>query len=288
MRMHDTPPAAEPDLDDELIEARVTTWGTLFVGGAVDLGQTMRQSRLWAMLGWNDIRQRYRRSALGPFWITLSTALFTILMGVIYAQIFRMDIRSYLPYVALGLIAWGFISGTTSDSCSAFLEGTGIIKQIKLPCALFVMRVIWRSFIIFMHTVVLIIPLALIFDIEINWHTLLVFPGMALVFLHQIWVGLLIAILATRYRDMVQLINTAIQITTFATPIMWPVNALGESHLIANINPAYHLVELIRAPLLGAEPALLSWLFIGGMNIVGFVVATWLLGRARNRIIYWL
>ena len=75
-----------------------------------DLLAGVRAWPLWTMLGWNDIRQRYRRSVLGPFWITISMAIFIALLGVIYSHIFNIGLKTYLPYLSLGYIIWGFIS----------------------------------------------------------------------------------------------------------------------------------------------------------------------------------
>lgn len=116
--------------------------------GLRDLYQGIGNFPLWSMLGWSDIRQRYRRSALGPFWITLSTGLFIALLGVIYSRIFNQDIATYLPYIAVGLICWGFISGTTMESCVVYIEGTAVIKQVRLPYSIYPLRMIWRSFIV--------------------------------------------------------------------------------------------------------------------------------------------
>src|SRR5262245_65717647 len=88
---------------------------------------------MWSTVGWNDIRQRYRRSVLGPFWITISMGLFIALLGTIYSRIFNQEIATFLPYVAMGVISWGFISGTMVESCNVFMEGASVIKQIQLP-----------------------------------------------------------------------------------------------------------------------------------------------------------
>ena len=256
--------------------------------GFSDLGQSAVQWRLWSMLGWNDIRQRYRRSAIGPFWITISMAIFTVLLGVIYSKIFNQEIATFLPYIAMGLIIWGFISGTTVEACNTFIEGTGIIKQIRLPLTIFPMRTIWRSFIILLHTIVLIVPIAIIFRVPLGAVTLLVAPGLLLVFLNQIWVTIVVAIISTRFRDIVQLVMTTIQIAMFATPIMWPVDALKEARFIADVNPLFHLIELVRAPLLGQAPSALSWAVVAAMCIGGYVLAAFLLGRTSRRIVYWL
>ena len=97
---------------------------------------------VWTILGWDDIRQRYRRSILGPFWITLSMGIFILLLGVIYSRLFHIDLSTYLPYLSLGFIVWGFMSAVANDSCSAFQESGRIIKQIKLPFTTYIFRVI--------------------------------------------------------------------------------------------------------------------------------------------------
>jgi ABC-type polysaccharide/polyol phosphate export permease len=256
--------------------------------GVADLIAGLKAWRLWTMLGWNDILQRYRRSTLGPFWITLSMAIFIVLLGAIYSRIFKMTLATYLPYIAVGIIVWGFISGTTIESCSAFVDGGGIIKQIRLPYSLYVLRVVWRNIIIVFHTIVLIVPIEIIFQLKVSWVDLLVLPGLLIVFANQIWVGVVVAVLSTRYRDIVQLIATTIQIAMFATPIMWPVSSIGEARFIADINPLYHLIEVVRSPLLGTAPAAASWLVAIGVCVTGYFVAILLLWRGSRRIVYWL
>lgn len=256
--------------------------------GLSDLWQGARQWPLWTMLAWTDIRQRYRRSVLGPFWITISMALFIVLLGGIYSRLFNMDIAVYLPYVAIGLIVWGFISGTTIESSNSFIDNAGLIKQIRLAYSIYVLRTVWRAFIILLHTIVLIVPITIIFNVPVTPATLLFVPGLALIFLNQVWLSITIAILSTRFRDIPQLIATAVQITMFATPIMWPVTSLGGSTLIADINPVYHLIEIVRAPLLGQMPHLLSWAVVIGLSVLGFLLAAFLLHRSSRRIVYWL
>src|SRR5260370_33015917 len=252
--------------------------------GSVDLILGFKAWRLWTMLGWNDIVQRYRRSALGPFWVTLSMAIFIVLLGVIYRRIFKVDIAIYLPYIAMGIIVWGFVSGTTIESCAAFVENGAIIKQINLPYTLYVLRCVWRNVIILLHTIVLIVPIGLVFHLKISWSDFLVLPGLLLVFANQIWVGIVVAVLSTRYRDVSQLIATAIPIAVFATPIMWPVSSLGDAHFIADANPVYHLIEIVRAPLLGVAPPLLSWPVAIGLGAAGYLIATALLTAGSRRI----
>jgi len=253
-----------------------------------DLLPGIRSTQLWGMLGWDDIRQRYRRSVLGPFWITLSMGVFILLLGVIYARLFKVDIATYLPFLSVGYILWGFISQTTSEAGRAFQEGERIIKQIKLPYTIYVMRVVWRNFIVFLHTIVIFVPVAIIFNVRPGLVSLLALPGLALVYLNQLWVTFVLAILGTRYRDLNPIVVTAVQIMLFATPILWPVSALSGATIIADINPLYHLIEIVRAPMLGTTPHALSWIVSIAMAIMGSALAIALLARASRRLVFWL
>jgi ABC-type polysaccharide/polyol phosphate export permease len=244
--------------------------------------------RVWTILGWDDVRQRYRRSVLGPFWITLSTAVFILLLGVIYSRLFHTDIATYIPYLAAGLPLWGFISQTTNESCMAFHEGGRLMKQIKLPLSVYILRVIWRNLIIFLHTIVIFIPVAIVFKVAPNMATLLVLPALFLVCINMIWLATLLAVLSTRYRDMMPIVATGVQIMMFVTPIMWTKNSLNGDNYIAQINPIYHLIDLVRAPMLGTTPALLSWLIVAGMAIVGSALAIALLVSKSRRIVFWV
>jgi len=253
-----------------------------------DLLAAVRAWPLWTMLGWNDIRQRYRRSVLGPFWITISMAVFIALLGVIYSHIFNIELKTYLPYLSLGYIIWGFISQTTSESFISFQESERIIRQIRLPYSIYVFRVVWRNFIVFLHTIVIFVPIAILYDVRPSMTGLLAIPGLALVYINQAWITLSLAILCTRYRDVQQIVATGIQIMLFATPIMWPVSALGPAVIIAHVNPLYHLIEVVRAPMLGELPPFSSWMAVIICAIAGWTFAILLLRRAARRLVFWL
>lgn len=253
-----------------------------------ELLAALRAWPLWTMLGWNDIRQRYRRSVLGPFWITLSMAIFITLLGVIYSRIFNIELSTYLPFLSLGYIIWGFISQTTNESAIAFQEGERIIRQIRLPYAIFILRVVWRNFIVFLHTIVIFVPIAIIFGVKPSLISFLALPGLVLLYINQLWITLVLAIITTRYRDLQQIVATAVQIALFTTPIMWPVSALGSSAIIAYVNPLYHFIDLVRSPMLDIAPSWKSWVVAIGCAVVGWSIATLLLRRASQRLVFWL
>jgi ABC-type polysaccharide/polyol phosphate export permease len=255
--------------------------GTDFLAG-------LRAWSLWTMLGWNDIKQRYRRSVLGPFWITLSVGVFILVLGIIYSRIFKVNLETYMPFLALGYVLWGFISQTVIESCNAFQEGERIIKQIRLPYSMYVFRVVWRNFLVLLHTIVIFVPIAVIFSVKPGFGALLAIPGLVLLYANLLWVAVVLSILCARYRDLLQIVATGTQIMLFATPIMWPVATLGPAHIIADVNPLYHVLDVVRGPLLGTPTEALSWVVSGGMAVVGSIIALLLLRRTVRRIVFWL
>src|SRR5882724_5093247 len=93
---------------------------------------------LWGRLGWNDIVQRYRRSLLGPLWLTASMAIMVVALGLVYAQIFKIALHDFIPFLCVGLLIWGFISTVLTESGTLFTGSESYIKQIRLPYSVYV------------------------------------------------------------------------------------------------------------------------------------------------------
>src|SRR5262245_33855549 len=114
------------------------------------------------MLGWQDIKQRYRRSVIGPFWITISYGAMVAGMGPLYGRLLQQDVSAYLPYLAVSFVVWFLISGIINDACNAFIGAEGYIKEVRLPLTVHVLRIVWRNVIIFVHNCLIVIIVALI------------------------------------------------------------------------------------------------------------------------------
>ena len=110
-----------------------------------DVRDGMRLLPLAWTLGWLDIRLRYRGSMLGPLWLTLSTSIMVGALGYLYAHIFHTDIHSYLPFLALSIVLWGFLGTVVSESCTAFTESEGTVRSVRMPFFLFAERLLIRN-----------------------------------------------------------------------------------------------------------------------------------------------
>lgn len=234
-----------------------------------------------------DIKNQYRRSTLGPWWITLSMVLFVTILSVVYSRLMHEQLGEYVTYVGCGYAVWYLISTSVTAGADVFNKEKDYITQINIPVSVYVLKLIAKNLIIFGHNFIVCVILILIFD-PINLYTLLFIPGLLLLLANLYWVILLLGMLGSRYRDIPPIINSLIQVLFLASPIAWKADKLGEHSKIVLLNPITYAVDLVRAPLMGQSPMLMSWI----VGIVLFIIGTGftfiLLNKYRTRIPYWV
>ena len=254
-----------------------------------DLGRAFKAWRIWVLLGTNDIRQRYRRSKLGQFWITATIAATVVGLGIVYSAIFKQSIEEYLPYVAAGFVVWFLITGMITEGCTAFLDSEGYAKQLTVPLSVYVLRTWFRILITFAHNAIIIPFVWLIFLVPVGWACWLVIPGLCLIALNGLWIMLLLGTLCARFRDLPQIISSFVQVLFFVTPVMFRSDQLPTSGRAAmDLNPFAALLAVAREPLIGRVPSALEYLIVIGILLFGWAIAVSVYGRYRTRIIYWL
>jgi len=255
---------------------------------ARDLVDGARAYHIWGRLGWQDIRQRYRRSLLGPFWITISAAAMIGGIGLMYSRLLRQEIDEYIPFLAVGLLAWSFIAALINEACTAFVGAEQLIKQVKLPLTVHVWRVVWRNLIIFGHNVLILIPVFLYYHRVLDAGALLALPGILLIVLNGFLLGISLGMVCARFRDVPPIVGNLVQLAFFLTPVIFQTKALGRQEWIAQVNPFYHFLQIVRAPLLGSEFPVTSWIYTLAASLVCALVTIGLFIRYRSRIAYWV
>lgn len=256
-----------------------------------DILTSLKNSHIWLMLGYHDIKLRYRRSIIGPFWITLSMAITVYSMGFLYGHLFHNDLSTYFPFLTSGMLAWALISTTIIEISEGFINAENLIKQIKLPYSIYVHRIVWRNILIFFHNLIVIVPIILIFHeaAKINLYTLLLLPHLLLFYINAFCYGLILAVIGARYRDLSQMVKSLVQVAFFMTPVMWNPGLLPERYQsLISYNPFYDFVELLRAPLIGAPVSLFVYGMVGLITAVGLFTSFTLFSKYRARIVYWL
>lgn len=244
---------------------------------------------IWLPLGLKDIRQRYRRSRLGQFWISISTGLFIIGIGVLYSILFKMPPHDYLPYLAVNYVVWLCMAGMINDSTIVFVEASAYLRQDALPKTIYIMRVLVRNMTIFMHNIIILPLVFMILGIKTGWAILLVVPGLALLLISSFFTVLVTSLLSTRFRDIPQIIQSVLQIAFFATPVMWSPHQIGPiGWYFVHLNPFAIFMLLVADPIRGYIPDLSMYLSALVIICIQFAFTWPFFARYRARVVYWL
>ncbi len=279
----------------------------------LDISDALRGRELWSHLAWQDIKQRYRRSVLGPLWITLSMAVTAIGLGLLYSQLFGATIGAFLPYITVGFIVWAFLLGCLTEGADAFITNEGLIKHLPAPITMYALRTVWRLTLMFAHNLIVYFAVLVIFygtlsepyeitegggvlQPGLDWTVVLAIPAFALLAINGVWVTLLFGIISTRFRDIPQVIQALSSLLFFMTPIVWSTDILaakwGEAatwrYLIAELNPLYHFIQIIRAPMVGNVQSWHHWAVVGAITVVGWCLALLVMRNYRARVSYWV
>jgi ABC-type polysaccharide/polyol phosphate export permease len=255
----------------------------------IDLVEGASAWSMWGRLGWQEIKRRYRRTVIGPFWATLSLGIFVGALGFVWAGLWGQDPRAYLPFLCAGMIAWNFVQATINDGCVVFVGGEAIIKQLPFPYSMLAWSAVWRNVIIFAHNLAIFAVVALYGGVPATSASLLLLPGVVLNALNGVWIAMILGVVCARYRDVQQLVASLLQIAMFVTPIFFAREQLGPSFAgFVDYNLLYHCVELIRAPLLGRAPAGETWGMVALSLVGGWAATLWFHSRFRRRLPYWL
>lgn len=253
-----------------------------------DIKTAIRLWRLCMTLAWLDIRLRYRGSVLGPFWLTLSTALMIGSMGVIYATLFHMNVKEYMSFLALSLVLWGFMNTVVTEACTAYTSVEGSIRSMRMPYSMYAASNVVRNLVVLAHNLVVVVVVYLVLWTAPGWDALLALPAMLVWLADGFAAGLLLGSLCARFRDIPPIIGSLMQMAFFISAVIWKPSQLGVHEWLLAFNPLYTVLEIVRAPLLGEVPslavyvsALLTSALLCGASWVVFV-------RVRGRIAFWV
>ncbi|HEX2545903.1 MAG TPA: ABC transporter permease [Ramlibacter sp.] len=256
--------------------------------GLIDLWRAAFLLPLLLHLTRSDLLARYRRTVLGPFWLTLGTAAGTLGLGFVWAELFKIDRAQFIPSLTVGLIMWQLISGCVVEASTSFTRQGMIIRNLTVPIAIHPMQVVLKHLVNFAHNAPVFVAVALFFELQPTAATLWAIPLLLLVALNLMWMTLLLSVLGARFRDLEHLIAAAMPLLMFLSPVFYrPASLTVTAHLVW-FNPLSHLIEVVRYPLLGMAPPTFLLVSNVAMAAVGWAVALALFNAKRDRIAYWI
>ncbi|MDB5453078.1 MAG: ATP-transporter permease [Caulobacteraceae bacterium] len=253
-----------------------------------DLRSSFERRGLAWSLAWHDVVSRYRGSILGPFWITLSMGLMVLGIGVLYARLFHIPVSEFLPFVAIGIVFFGIMTGMINEGCDTFVQAAGMLSQTSLPMFTFVWRTVIRNLINLAHHLVIIVAVLIYYGYWRVANVPLALVGVAFLVTNAAWVSMLVAIASARFRDIPQIVMSIMQFAIFVTPVFWRPDRFPERHVVLQLNPFYHLLEAVRAPLLGGAVGLNSYLILAAMAVCGWALTFTVFAFTRRRIVHYL
>jgi ABC-type polysaccharide/polyol phosphate export permease len=143
------------------------------LGAIVDMGVGIGRWRTSAAMAFQDIELRYKRSVLGPFWISASLVATMLALAFVFAEVFRQDFVEYIAFLGAGLLAWQLVLALVTEGCGAVIEHSAMLQNLRLPQSLIAGRLALRNAIIFVHNLVAVVLVLLMFGVSFS-------PGCAL------------------------------------------------------------------------------------------------------------
>lgn len=255
----------------------------------VDLREGLARWQLWTTLGWEDIRTRYRRSTIGPFWVTLSMAALIGGIGLMYSGLFGTSGHDYVPYIAVGFVVWALITGLIKDGCMSFYSAGGMIRQLPAPLSLQTYRFVWKNVVVLAHNMLIYLAICLVYGLWPGFVNLgLALLGLTVICLNGVWFGLIMGLLSSRFRDIPQIVDSVMQVAFFLTPIFWHPDKLPDRAFIVDFNPFRYYLEVVRQPLLGESTDPKAWVVVLLLTLVGSAISFAFFARYRRRVAYWV
>lgn len=263
---------------------------SLASSAAEDLIVGLQRTDLWGRMGWLDVKRRYQRTKIGPFWSSLTLAVYVLAVGSVGAGLWQQDFRTYLPYLTSGMLVWTLLSVIIMESCTLFVQGHALFRNVRFEYSILAYALVWRNCLIFFHNFIVyaIVILALNTGL-LDFAMLLAIPGGLLILVNGVWIALLIGLVCLRFRDVQPLVQTSIQIVMLITPIFWTPEAL-KGHfqfLFVQLNPIFRLIDIVRTPLMGQVPTVASYAAAIGITVFGWTITYFTFKKFRKRIAYW-
>ena len=253
-----------------------------------DIKISLKRWGVWFRLGLSDTVSKYRRSILGPLWLTLGMGITVAGIGSFWTIIWGVELKTFFPYFTAGLLIWNFIVGCLIEGSFCFVSQSQVIRAAPNPLFLYPLRLAVKLSITFAHNFIVYLIVAIIFRVQLNVYSLLIIPGIFLLFLFAVGTSLLFGIIGSRFRDFPPTIEAIVPLFFFITPVIWFNDVLGSRAILSTLNPFSHLIDILRKPMLGQNPTLTNYAFT-----ISTIFIIWLLGfklfsKYRNKITLWI
>src|SRR5450830_1237733 len=237
-----------------------------------DISNSFKRLPLVLYMAHSETKSRYKRSVLGPLWLTLGSAIGVVGLGFVWSGLLHQDRAELIPSLTAGLLLWQFISGCVTESSSIFVRQAQIIRNLKLPYFIHPIQLMARQLITLAHNSIVLIVVFLVYPQSFSVVMLLSVLGIVLTIANLLWISTILGILGARFRDIEQIIQALMPIIFFLTPVIYRAEHAGVNQIIVWLNPFTYFITLVRDPLFGQTPATFVYVITFLMLVIGWSV----------------
>jgi ABC-type polysaccharide/polyol phosphate export permease len=221
-----------------------------------------------------DLKVKYKRTALGYVWSLLNPVLQLLVLSVVFSQLVKWKVRDYTLFLFSGLLAWTFFQSTLLSAANSFLENENFIKKVHLPKALFPLSKLGLRAVDFLFSLAALSVIGAFIGFSLKLSLLLVPVAILILFAFTLGLAILFAVLTVYFRDVQYLLSVFLSLLYFVTPIMYPLSSLPPRyHFVLTLNPLFAQINLFQKLIYeGQIPGPAEWGVALGTALISLAV----------------
>ena len=256
-----------------------------------ELGASVRNPEFWALSSWLDIIVRARKSRFGILWLLMPSVVYVFGLGAFFAGMQQGRAADFFAHVALGAMIFRTLMASVIGSANVFHGSASFIMDGHMRLTDYLLESLAKAFFDMCMYLPVVAAALLLFGQVSPQGMAMALPALAVVYLNALWMSALFALVGARFPDFGQLLNTISIFLFLLTPIIWYVDTVPASSprgQLMRLNPFFHMVEIVRAPIMGnAVEAGTLW-YVAGMSVIGLLVATVAYRRYARYVPLWI
>ena len=257
--------------------------------GLAEIMAGLANWRIWHLIGSGELRRRYARSRVGQFWVTLSTGLSILILGLVWSALWNVEPVKLLPHLTVSIIIWQFMASIITESIDIFPAHKHILLSQYLACSTVVFAMVYKNALILLHNVVIIALVFIVFQQPVTVKIFLVVPAVLLFLITALWLGYLVGLICARFRDIGHAMQSILQLGFYITPVIWKPEFITEQYrwLLA-FNPFATYITIIRGALTSEPFPAFEWGLAALIAFGGAALSLPLIGKYRRRLLFWV
>ena len=239
-------------------------------------------------LAWSEIKARYAHSSIGPFWLVLTTAISVLGLGYVWSILFNQDRTTFIPSLTIGLVIWQFISTCLIEAPTCFNIYSTIMRNYSYPTWIYPTTLVIKNFIIFLHNLIIVGVVLILFPQNLGFANFLIFPSLLLLMILLCQISIVLAFLGAKFKDLSSAINAFMPILFFLSPVLFKPNQLGVKENLMWFNPLTYLITIIRDPITGNLSELRIYLMTTIFIFITSYISNYFANKYRYKVLYWI